>query len=137
VVGIVIVSHSIYGEALIRCVSHVLGGAPDRVMAVGMTVRDDPDEVLEKARELVTMVDDGKGVLVLTDILGATPSNLATRLIVPGKVEVVAGVNLPMLVRALTYRDEPLAKVVQKALSGGREGVVQVASENVDADRGD
>ena len=84
-VGILIVSHSIYGEALIRCVSHVLGQAPERVMGLGMTVRDDPDEVLEKARELISAVDEGDGVLVLTDILGATPSNLATQLIAPGR----------------------------------------------------
>ena len=135
-VGILIVCHSIYGEALIRSVSHVLGTAPERVMALGMTVRDDPDAVLDKARELVAALDDGDGVLVLTDILGATPTNLATRLIQPGKIEVVAGVNLPMLVRALTYRDQPLAKVVQKALSGGREGVVQATSESADAERG-
>ena len=68
----------------------------------------------------------GNGVLVFTDMLGATPSNLATRLLIPGRVEMVAGVNLPMLVRALTYRNEPLAALIDKATSGGRDGVVHI-----------
>jgi PTS system ascorbate-specific IIA component len=66
---------------------------------------------------------------VLTDMLGATPSNIATRLLEPGRVEGLAGASLPMLIRALTYRDEPLAAVVEKAMSGGREGVVHLTSD--------
>jgi PTS system mannose-specific IIA component len=65
-------------------------------------------------------------VLVLTDVYGATPSNMAANLLDPGRVEGVAGVNLPMLVRALTYRQEPLKIVVSKAISGGVEGVMQM-----------
>src|SRR5437868_12901563 len=102
-VGILIVAHSIYGEALIRSASHVLGQRPARVLEIGMTVREDPDAILARARELVSELDDGHGVLILTDILGATPSNIATRLSRAGHVEVVAGVNLSMLVRVLTY----------------------------------
>jgi len=62
-------------------------------------------------------------VLVMTDIFGATPSNIATKLLKPGKVEGLAGVNLPMLIRALTYRDEPLDSVIEKALGGASDGV--------------
>jgi len=66
-------------------------------------------------------------VLVLTDIYGATPSNIATKLLVPGRVEGIAGVNLPMLIRALTYREEPLDALLDKALSGAREGVTRMS----------
>ena len=66
-------------------------------------------------------------MLVLTDMIGATPSNIAVRLASPGKVEVVGGVSLPMLIRALTYRAQPLAEVVDKAISGGREGVMHLS----------
>jgi len=125
-VGILIVAHGAFGEALIHCASHVLGKRPLRVRQVGITVHDDPDAILPQAQELVRQLDEGDGVLVLTDMLGATPSNIAARLAVPGKVEVVAGVNLPMLVRALTYRAQPLAAVVEKAMSGGREGVLHL-----------
>jgi PTS system ascorbate-specific IIA component len=126
VVGILIVAHGAFGEALIHCASHVLGKRPLRVRQVGITVHDDPDAILPQAQELVRQLDEGDGVLVLTDMLGATPSNIAARLAAPGRVEVVAGVNLPMLVRALTYRAQPLATVVEKATSGGREGVLHL-----------
>ncbi len=125
-VGILIVAHGAFGEALIHCASHVLGKRPLRVRQVGITVHDDPDAILPQALDLVRQLDEGDGVLVLTDMLGATPSNIAARLAAPGRVEVVAGVNLPMLIRALTYRAQPLATVVTKATSGGREGVLHL-----------
>jgi PTS system ascorbate-specific IIA component len=66
-------------------------------------------------------------VLVLTDIYGATPSNVAVRLLKPGRIEGVSGVNLPMLIRALNYREQPLATVIEKSLSGGTEGIMRMA----------
>ena len=74
-------------------------------------------------------LDDGDGVLILSDMLGATPANLATRLLQPGHIEGVSGVNLPMLIRALTYREEPLAIVIEKAISGGTAGVVHLNTD--------
>jgi mannose PTS system EIIA component len=123
-IGILIVSHGTFGESLIHCASHVLGKRPLRVRQVGVTVHDDPDLILPQAQELVRQLDEGQGVLVMTDMLGATPSNIAARLYVAGKVEIVSGANLPMLVRALTYRNEGLSSVIAKAVSGGREGVM-------------
>jgi PTS system ascorbate-specific IIA component len=128
-IGILIVAHGTFGEALIHCASHVLGKRPLRVRQVGITVHDDPDGMLPQAQGLVRELDDGEGVLVLTDMLGATPANIAARLASPGKVEIVSGVNLPMLIRALTYRTEPLGAVVAKAVSGGCEGVVHVSGD--------
>ncbi len=128
-IGILIISHGAFGEALIHCASHVLGKRPLRVRQVGVTMHDDPDAMLPVAQELVKQLDDGDGVLVLSDMLGATPSNLATRLLQPGHIEGVSGVNLPMLVRALTYREEPLAIVVEKAISGGTAGVVHLNTD--------
>lgn len=126
-IGILIVSHGAFGESLIHCASHVLGKRPLHVRQLGVTVHDDPDALLPVARDLVRYVDQGQGVLVLTDICGATPSNLATRLLEPGRVEGIAGVSLPMLVRALTYREEPLDTVIAKALSGGSEGIIRLS----------
>ncbi len=128
-IGILIVAHGAFGEVLIHCASHVLGKRPLRVRQVGVTVHDDPDAILPQALDLIRQLDEGDGVLVLTDMLGATPSNIASRLEQPGRVEVVAGANLPMLVRALTYRSEPLATVVDKAVSGGRDGVFKLNDE--------
>jgi PTS system ascorbate-specific IIA component len=128
-VGILIISHGAFGEALIHGASHVLGKRPLHVRQVGVTVHDDPDAILPQAQDLVRQLDSGNGVLVLTDILGATPSNIATRLLKPGKVEGLSGASLPMLIRAITYRDEPLADVVDKAMSGGQEGMVHLNSD--------
>jgi mannose PTS system EIIA component len=125
-VGILIVAHGTLGESLIHCASHVLGSRPMQLMQIGVTVHDDPQLLLPQAIKLVKQLDHGDGVLVLTDLYGATPANLAAKLLVPGQVEGVAGVNLPMLVRALTYRKETLKVVVGKAISGGVEGVMQM-----------
>jgi len=132
-VGVLIVAHGTFGEALIRCATHVLGKRPLGVAQLGVTMSDDPDALLPRAQSLVAEVDKGDGVLVLSDILGATPANLATRLVKPGRVEGLAGVSLPMLIRALTYRDQPLAAVVGKAFSGGVEGVARLGKGRMDA----
>jgi len=129
-VGILIVAHGTLGESLIHCASHVLGTRPMQLMQIGITVHDDPQQILPQAMRLVRQLDQGDGVLVLTDVYGATPSNMAANLLEPGRVEGVAGVNLPMLVRALTYRQEPLKIVVSKAISGGVEGVMQMPPAN-------
>jgi PTS system ascorbate-specific IIA component len=78
---------------------------------------------LEQARALAVTLDDGAGVIVLTDMVGGTPANIATHLVKAGSIEGVAGVNLPMLMRTLTYRCNPLSTVVAKAVSGGTECV--------------
>lgn len=123
-VGILIVAHGTLGESLIHCASHVLGQRPPNLMQLGISVHDDPQAILPLAIRLVKQLDKGGGVLVLSDIYGATPCNIAMKLIYPGRVEGIAGVNLPMLVRALTYREEPLDTLVRKALSGGTEGII-------------
>jgi len=125
-VGILLITHGTLGESLIHCASHVLGNRPPLLMQIGVTPHDDPQQILPQAVRLTKALDQGDGVLLLTDAYGASPSNIAAKLLSPGKTEGVAGVNLPMLVRALTYRNEPLKTVVAKALSGGIEGVVQL-----------
>jgi mannose PTS system EIIA component len=125
-IGILVVSHGAFGESLIHSASHVLGRRPVYLRQLGVTVHDDPDALRPVAEDLIRFLDQGQGVLVLTDIYGATPSNIASRLLVPGRVEGIAGVNLPMLIRALTYREEPLGDVLEKALAGACEGVVRM-----------
>jgi PTS system mannose-specific IIA component len=129
-IGILIVAHGAFGEALIHSASHVLGKRPLRVRQVGVTVHDDPEAILPQALDLVRQLDEGGGVLVLTDIYGATPGNIALRLLQPGRVEGISGANLPMLVRAITYREQGLATMVEKALSGGTEGVVHMTTDS-------
>jgi PTS system mannose-specific IIA component len=127
-IGILIVSHGAFGESLIHSASHVLGKRPLYLRQLGVTVHDDPDALIPLAEDLIRFLDQGEGVLVLTDIYGATPSNIASRLLRPGRVEGLAGVNLPMLIRALTYRNESLAAMRDKALEGATEGVTRMAT---------
>jgi PTS system ascorbate-specific IIA component len=75
---------------------------------------------------MVAMADTGEGVLVMTDVFGATPANIALKLLKPGKIEGIAGINLPMLLRALTYRDNDMQTLITKAVSGGRDGVLHM-----------
>jgi PTS system ascorbate-specific IIA component len=125
-IGILIITHGTLGESLIHCASHMLNKHPQRLKQLGVAAQDDPLLLLPQARALVKELDKGHGVLILTDMYGGSPSNIAQKLVVPGKVEAVAGVSLPMLVRALTYRDRSLQTIVTKAVSGGCEGVVRV-----------
>ena len=127
-IGILIVSHGAFGESLIHSASHVLGKRPLYLRQLGVTVHDDPDALIPLAEDLIRFLDQGEGVLVLTDIYGATPSNIASRLLRPGRVEGLAGVTLPMLIRALTYRNESLAAMRDKALEGATEGVTRMAT---------
>ncbi len=123
-IGIFLITHGSLGESLIQCACHVLNQRPPQVIQLGVSGQDDPLDLLPLARGLVKLVDSGEGVLVLTDVFGATPSNIALKLLKPGRVEGVTGVSLPMLLRALTYRDKDLETLVSKAVSGGRDGVL-------------
>ena len=125
-IGILLITHGTLGESLIHCASHVLNKRPPRLKQLSITAQDDPHNLLPQARNLVKELDDGDGVLVLTDMYGGSPANIGAKLIAPGKVEGVAGVNLPMLIRVLTYRDKNLQTIVTKAVSGGCDGVVRM-----------
>ena len=129
-IGIFLITHGSLGESLIQCTCHVLNKRPPRIAQLGVSAQDDPLDILPLARSMLGWVDGGAGVLVLTDIYGATPSNIAAKLIEPGKVELVAGVNLPMLLRVLTYRDRDMQTLVKRAVSGACDGVLHVAAND-------
>ena len=88
--------------------------------------RDDPLDILPLAQTLLNTFDEGDGVLIMTDILGASPANLALKLLEPGRIEGVAGVNLPMVLRTLTYRKSDLRTLIKKAVSGGCDGIINM-----------
>jgi PTS system mannose-specific IIA component len=124
-IGIFLITHGSLGESLVQCACHVLNKRPPQLAQLGVSGQDDPLDALPLARDMLRLVDSGKGVLLLTDIFGATPSNIALKLLQPGRIEAVAGVNLPMLLRVLTYRDkDDMETLVTKAVSGGRDGVM-------------
>ena len=125
-IGILLITHGSLGESLIQCACHVMNRRPPQIMQMGVSGQDDPLDALPLARRLLSLVDSGDGVLVLTDILGATPANIAAKLLEPGRVEGVAGANLPMLLRTITYRERSMDVLVKKAVAGACEGVVHM-----------
>lgn len=128
-IGILVVTHEDLGAHLIRCACHVIGMHPPQLGYLSVFIENKPEAILTEGRRLIQQLDSGDGVVILSDMLGATPCNVASRLVQPGKVECIAGVNLPMLVRVLTYRHESLSAVVEKGLSGGQRGVIKIEAE--------
>ena len=135
-VGILLITHNGLGDSMIDCVRNVLGVAPAHVRALSVLAKDDPVRKEEEARALVAQLDKGRGVLLLSDVFGATPCNIARRLCKPGRVEGVAGVNLPMLLRVASDCKKPLDEQVRRALDGGRECIVSIGSEGSDVETG-
>jgi PTS system ascorbate-specific IIA component len=125
-IGLFLITHGTYGESLLQCACHVLNKRPPQVAQLGVAAQDDPLDLLPQVRAALELVDYGEGVLIMADMFGATPANIALKLLKPGRVEGVAGLNLPMLVRALTYRDKGMETLVAKAIAGGRDGVLQM-----------
>ncbi len=125
-IGILLVTHGTLGESLVQCACHVLNKRPPKIAQLGLSAQDDPLDILPLARQMLAWTDSGHGVLLLTDIYGATPCNVAAKLIEPGRVEAIAGVNLPMLLRVLTYRERDMKTLLQRAVSGGCDGVLHI-----------
>ena len=129
-IGVLLVTHGAIGETLLASAEAILGAKQAQAATLGVSRGDDPDKVLLRARDLAAQLDSGAGVLVLTDMFGATPCNVAARLLADGRVEGVSGVSLPMLVRVLSGRNGSLPAAVQRALSGGAEGVVHMNKDS-------
>ena len=125
-IGLFLITHGSLGESLIQCACHVLNQRPRQIGQLGVSAQDDPLDILPTARSWLGLMDSGEGVLLLTDVFGATPSNIAYKLVDPGRIETIAGVNLPMLLRALTYRDKDMQTLITRAIAGGRDGVMYV-----------
>lgn len=125
-VGLLIISHSGIGPALLGTTSHMLNGCPLNARLLTASRESEPEDLMAEALELVDLLDQGDGVLVLTDLYGSTPSNIANRLGESHAVRIISGMNLPMLVRVLNYPHLDLQALANKAVSGGRDGIFMV-----------
>jgi PTS system ascorbate-specific IIA component len=123
--GILVIAHAPLASALRLCVLHVFPDAGTAVMALDVPPNQSPDDTLQQARALAQQ-QGADQMLVMTDVFGATPCNVAQRLMeqVPGRL--IAGISLPMLLRAVSYRHEALDMLVSRALSGGTQGILTV-----------
>ena len=128
--GIIIVAHTPLASALLEFVGHIYGQVPEQIFAVNVPPHEDSKITLSKLQELVDSIHSENEVLVITDIMGATPSNVASRLMNKSNhshdIQVLTGVNLPMLLRAVSHRHEPLTEIVEKSLQGGQQGVMRI-----------
>ena len=124
--SILIIAHAPLANALRQCALHVFPDCGDGVAALDVQPNVSPEETFQAARISLEQARS-RHVLVLTDVFGATPCNVAQRLVDGVRSRLVAGVNLPMLLRTVSYRHEPLDALVARALTGGTQGVMQVA----------
>ncbi len=122
--GLLIVTHNLIGTELLKAATAMLGGCPLRAKTLAIGLQDDRDEQIAATQGIAATLDEGDGLLVLTDLYGSTPSNIANTLSGRHRVRILSGANLPMLVRVLNYAHLPLNELANKALSGGIDGVI-------------
>lgn len=127
-VSLLVITHDDIGQALVNTANTMLGTTPMHVDVLSVASHANPDLLLEDARKLMA-THDGE-TLVLTDMYGSTPSNIACKLMANDNVRVVGGINLPMLVRVLNYPRLSLDELVHKAVSGAQDGVVTCHRES-------
>jgi mannose PTS system EIIA component len=124
VIGILILGQKDFAAGLIRSIEHTFGARPPALAAVGIDYSETPERIAELIRTQVARSDQGDGVLILADVYGTTHTNVARQLLKPGRVELISGVSLPMVLRALTYRKLKMLDLIDRALSGGFNGIV-------------
>ncbi len=122
-IGLLIITHDSIGSALVDTASGMLEMCPMALELLPVSPGCKPEELHDRALAALRRLDDGAGVLVLTDMYGSTPSNVANRLVGEADVVVVAGLNLPMLIRVFNYPGLTLRELAEKAVSGGQGGV--------------
>lgn len=124
-VGVLLLTHEALGQAMLQAARHVLGDLPLAVAVQEVPADAEPETALERAARAARTLDRGGGVLVLTDLYGATPCNIAHRMPELGvALRCVAGLNLPMLLRVLNYAGQPLDELAQTAARGGQAGIL-------------
>jgi len=132
-IGVLVISHEPLGTALIRATRHVFGRMPVQLAALDVVPDQDTDEAFALANELALRINDGSGLLVLTDCFGATPSRIAMRLAEPHKVHVLAGVNLPMVLKALGHRHLELCELALAVSATGQRAICDVKNSSQEA----
>jgi mannose PTS system EIIA component len=125
-ISILLITHGELGKSLIECATHVLGDKP--LFLESLSIENDctHESMFKQISERINLLDQGNGVLILTDIFGATPCNIITKIIKPGKVSAIAGVNLSMLIRTISYRNESFDSLISKAIQGAQDGIIHI-----------
>jgi mannose PTS system EIIA component len=128
-IGLVLVAHGSLARSMAEAAAHVTHGTPPQLQAIEVEADMDCDLLETRLRTAIAAVDDGAGVVVLSDIYGATPCNMAAKVLQPGHVEGVAGMNLPMVLKAIGARHQPLETMLQAVIERGTVSVVNMTSD--------
>jgi PTS system ascorbate-specific IIA component len=128
-VGLLIISHDGIGPAMLGTATFMLDSCPLPVKLLTASRDCNPDELIADASEQIAALDEGEGVLVLTDLYGSTPSNVAKNLSSRTRVRTVSGMNLSMLLRVFNYPQLDLDQLAEKAKSGGVDGIIMIESK--------
>ncbi len=132
--ALIVIGYKEFTLGVRKAVEHVFGGEQQRVSYIAADYDAAPEKFGQQIRAQIENLDDGSGIVILADIYGATHTNTACRLLQPGRVELVSGLNLPMLLRALNYRHLPMNEFVDKLVAGGREGILHTRGPGTSRD---
>lgn len=122
-ISLLILAYNNLGYDIADAAAHVLGAELQQLNIVSVSYDDTPAKLESTLEQIISDMDQDHRIIILTDIYGATHTNIASKYLVPGKIDMVSGLNLPMLLRVMNYRNLPLDELVNKAISGGQEGI--------------
>ncbi len=125
-IGILLVTHGEIGKSLIDCAAHILDKYPISVESVAINSNNDLNYYSEIIARKIQKLESGNGILIMTDIYGATPCNLLNKFIENGKVEVVAGINLPMLIKAISDRKDNLRLLANDSIECAKKNIKKI-----------
>lgn len=122
--GILIVTHADLGRALIETVEFILNEQIDNILSISIDIKENPESLRNKIKKGIKKVNDNDGVIIFTDMFGGTPSNLSYSFLDEGKVEVISGVNLPILFKAVNIRTKmDISEAVEQIVSHGKRSI--------------
>jgi PTS system mannose-specific IIA component len=132
-VHLIIMAHAELANSFVVCVKHILAKEIDNLHIVSVKKTDSIEHILEKSSHMINTIGIDNEILILTDIFGATPSNIANKLLIKNKIELITGLNLPMLIRAISYAPLGLDICIAKSISGAIDGVIHVTGDGINA----
>jgi PTS system ascorbate-specific IIA component len=132
-VGLLLVSHNHIGIEMLNTARQMLAHCPLPTKVLDIRITDTAEDIRARLQDRLTGLDQGNGILILTDMFGSTPSNIACAVSEQDNICIVSGLNLPMLIRVLNYPDLSLDKLEQKAITGGKEGVARCSLTGYDS----
>jgi mannose PTS system EIIA component len=128
-INIIVIAHAEIANSFAHCVEHILAKRINNLHILAVKKTEHTENILNNAKELIAKISkvrDDYQILVLADLFGATPSNIASKLVIKDKIELITGLNLPMLIRAISYSKEQLSVCVKKVLEGACEGIIHI-----------